>query len=443
MQVSVETTSGLERKLTVGIPATEIDSAVDKKLAQAAKTVKINGFRAGKVPMREVRRRYGKAVREEVLGEIVGVKFYEAVAQESINPAGMPHIERKQDEPGLDFQFVATFEVYPEIALAGLDKVEVTRYDAKIEDVDVDNMVEKLREQSAEFNVVEREAQDGDQVKIDFVGKIGDDAFDGGTGKDQDLVLGSNSMIPGFEAGIVGAKAGEERDVTVTFPEEYHQEDLKGKEAVFSITVHEVREKILAEINEEFFKRFNAKEATLDGFKTEIRGNMERELKQALQNKTKQQVFEGLVEQNTVEVPRALLDQEIDRQRQQMVQQFGGGGQQFDYSTLPAELFEDQATHSVKLGLLLGEVIKSESLKAEDSDIRAMIDDIAAPYEDPQEVVNFYYSNDQQLQQIESLVLENQAVEALVAKAQVTDVTVSYEEAVKPLEPKGEKGEEE
>lgn len=437
MQVSVETTSGLERKLTVGIPATEIDTAVDEKLAQAAKTVKINGFRQGKVPMREVRRRYGRAVREEVLSEIVGAKFYEAVSQEKINPAGMPQIERKQDEPGLDFQFIATFEVYPEISISGLENVEVTRYDASITDEDLDNMIMKLREQAAEFNEVDRAAQDGDQVIIDFVGKIDGEAFEGGTANDQPLVLGSNSMIPGFEAGIEGAKAGEERDVTATFPEDYHQDTLKGKDAVFSVSVKTVNERTLPEVNEEFIKRFNPKDESLEGFKSEIRGNMERELKQAIKNKTKQQVFEGLVEQNDVEIPRALLDQEIDRQRKQMVQQFGGA-QQFDYTTLPAELFEDQAVRSVKLGLLLGEFINSSEIKAEESDVRAMVEEIAQPYEDPQEVIDHYYQDKNQLQQVEAVVLEDKAVDAILAQAQVTDAEVSYEEALKPLEPKEE-----
>ncbi|MCG8673489.1 MAG: trigger factor [Pseudomonadales bacterium] len=431
MQVTVETTTGLERKLTVGIPADEIDTAVNTKLVDAAKNVKINGFRPGKVPMREVKRRYGKAVREEVLGEVIGAKFYEAVSQEKLNPAGMPHIERKQDEPGLDFQFIATFEVYPEFEIKGLENIEITRYSAEVQDADVDNMIEKLREQRAEFKAVERAAQDGDQVKIDFSGKIDGEEFEGGSAAGHDLVLGSNSMIPGFEAGVEGAKAGEERDVTVTFPEEYHQEDLRGKEAVFTITVHEVQEKTLPEVNEEFIKQFNPNESELEPFKVDVRKNMERELSNALKNKVKQQAMEGLLEQNEIEVPKALVDQEIDRQRKQMVQQFGGG-QQFDYSTLPAELFEEQATRSVKLGLLLGEFINVHEIKADADKVRETIEELAQPYEDSEEVIKYYYDNDQQLKQVESLVLEDTAVDKIVAGAQVADETVDYEEAVKP-----------
>lgn len=431
MQVTVETTTGLERKLTVGVPANEIDSAVDSKLADAAKNVKINGFRAGKVPMREVKRRYGKAVREEVLGELIGQKFYEAVSQEKLNPAGMPHIERKQDEPGLDFQFIATFEVYPEIEVKGVENIEITRYSAEIADADVDNMIEKLREQRAQFEAVDRAAKDGDQVQIDFNGKVGGEEFEGGSAANHSLVLGSNSMIPGFEAGIEGAVKGEERDVNVTFPEEYHQEDLRGKDAVFTITVHEVQEKTLPEVNEEFIKQFNPNESELEAFKKDVRNNMERELKGALKNKVKQQAMDGLLAQNDVEVPKALVDQEIDRQRQQMVQQFGGG-QQFDYSTLPAELFEEQSTRSVKLGLLLGEFINQNEIKADADKVRETIEELAQPYEDSQEVVNYYYENEQQLKQVESLVLEDTAIEKIVAQAQVSDEAVSYEEAVKP-----------
>ncbi len=433
MQVTVETTTGLERKLTVGVPANEVDSAVDAKLKDAAKNVRINGFRPGKVPLREVKRRYGKAVREEVLGELIGAKFYEAVSQEQLNPAGMPHIERKQDEPGLDFQFTATFEVYPEISVQGVENIEITRYAAEVKDEDVDNMLEKLREQRAEYKPVERAAQDGDQVNIDFSGKIDGEEFEGGSATGHDLVLGSDSMIPGFESGIEGAAKGEERDVTVTFPEEYHQEELRGKEAVFTIKVNEVKEKTLPELNEEFIKQFNPDQSDLEEFKKEVRKNMERELKGALKNKIKQQAMEGLLKQNNVDVPKSLVDQEVDRQRQQMVQQFGGG-QQFDYSTLPAALFEEQATRSVKLGLLLGEYINANEIKADADKVRETIEELAEPYEDSEQVVNYYYQNEQQLKQVESLVLEDTAVDKIVAQAQVTDAEVSYEEAVKPLQ---------
>ena len=433
MQVTVETTTGLERKLTVGVPANEVDSAVDAKLKDAAKNVRINGFRPGKVPLREVKRRYGKAVREEVLGELIGAKFYEAVSQEQLNPAGMPHIERKQDEPGLDFQFTATFEVYPEISVQGVENIEITRYAAEVKDEDVDSMLEKLREQRAEYKPVERAAQDGDQVNIDFNGKIDGEEFEGGSATGHDLVLGSDSMIPGFESGIEGAAKGEERDVTVTFPEEYHQEELRGKEAVFTINVNEVKEKTLPELNEEFIKQFNPDQSDLEEFKKEVRKNMERELKGALKNKIKQQAMEGLLKQNNVDVPKSLVDQEVDRQRQQMVQQFGGG-QQFDYSTLPAALFEEQATRSVKLGLLLGEYINANEIKADADKVRETIEELAEPYEDSEQVVNYYYQNEQQLKQVESLVLEDTAVDKIVAQAQVTDAEVSYEEAVKPLQ---------
>jgi trigger factor len=433
MQVTVETTTGLERKLTVGVPATEIDTAVDAKLKDAAKNVRINGFRPGKVPMREVKRRYGKAVREEVLGELIGAKFYEAVSQEKLNPAGMPHIERKQDEPGLDFQFTATFEVYPDISVDGVDKIEITRYTAEVKDEDVDNMLEKLREQRAEFKPVERAAQDGDQVNIDFNGKIDGEEFEGGSATNHDLELGSGSMIPGFETGIEGARAGDERDVTVTFPDDYHKEDLRNKEAVFTVKVNEVKEKTLPEIDEEFVKQFNPNESDLEVFKQEVRKNMERELKSALNNKIKQQAMDGLLKHNELEVPKALVDQEIDRQRKQMVQQFGGG-QQFDESMLPAELFEEQATRSVKLGLLLGEFINANEIKADADKVRETIEELAEPYEDSEQVVNYYYQNEQQLKQVESLVLEDTAIEKIVSQAQVSDEDVSYEEAVKPLQ---------
>lgn len=429
MQVSVETISGLERRVTVSVPADKIDTAVAAKLEEAAKSVRIDGFRPGKVPMREIRRRFGKSIREEVIGETVSNSFYDAVTKESLNPAGYPSIERTKDVSGEDLEFVATFEVYPEIKVQGLDNISVERPIADIQDSDIDEMILRLREQKATFSIVDRAAQDGDQVKIDYKGTKGDVAFDGGTAEDQPLVLGSGSMIPGFEEGIVGMSAGEEKVIDVTFPEEYHSDDLKGQAVQFNIKLHTVEDKAIPELDADFIKAFSQKESTLEEFRSEIRQNMERELKNATKNKVKKAVMDGVLEQNEVEAPKALIDQEIDRQRQQMVQQFGGGAQ-FDHNSLPAEMFEEQASRAVKLALVLGEVIREKDIKSDATRVRSAIDELAQPYENPEQVVSWYYDNQQMLQQVEAMVLEDQVVDVILEQATVEDKNVSYQEAV-------------
>ena len=430
MQVSVETTSTLERRMTVGIPAEKIDSAVETKLADTAKRVRIDGFRPGKVPLREVRRRFGKAIREEVIGEIVSNSFYEAMNKESLNPAGYPSIERTKDAPGEDFEFVATFEVYPQITVQGLTSISVVRPVADISESDIDGMIERLREQRATFVDVDRAAANGDQVVIDFVGTKDGEPFQGGSATGSKLVLGSGQMIPGFEDGLVGATKGEERVLALTFPENYHAPELKGQAVQFAVTVQAVQEKQLPEVNEEFIKAFSPKDPSIENFRAEIRQNMERELKNAIKNRIKKQVMDGVLEQNEVQVPKALIDSEIDRQRQQMVQQFGGGAN-FDFRSLPAELFEAQATRAVKLALLLGEVIKDRQIKSDATRVRAAIEELAAPYENPQQVVSWYYENKQILQQVEAMVLEDQVVDVILEQAQLTDESMSYEDAVR------------
>ncbi|MAR93191.1 MAG: trigger factor [Pseudomonadales bacterium] len=434
MQVSVETTSGLERRLTVGVPAEKIDTAVDAKLKDAAKRVRLDGFRPGKVPLREVRRRFGKSIREEVIGEVLSNSFYEAVTQESLNPAGYPAIERTKDEPGQDLEFTATFEIYPEVEVKGLDQISVERPVAEIQEADIDAMIERLREQRASFNEVDRPAQQGDQVNIDFEGTRDGEPFAGGSGENQDLVLGSGRMIPGFEDGIVGMSKGEEKTIDVTFPEDYQNEELKGQAAQFKITVNRVEERTLPEVDAEFISNFSQKEDTsMEDFRAEIRKNMERELKNAVKNRVKKQVMDGVLAQNEVDVPKALIDQEINRQRQQMMQQFGGG-QNIDPNMLPADLFEAQATRAVKLALVLGELIKEKDIKADADRVRSTIEEMAEPYENPEQVVSWYYENQQMLQQIESMVLEDQVVDAILESASVTDQEMSYQDAVKQPE---------
>ncbi|SDT99004.1 trigger factor [Halopseudomonas salegens] len=433
MQVSVETTSGLERRMTVGIPAERIDNEVNKRLQQTARRARVDGFRPGKVPMSVIRKRFGDAARQEVIGEVIQSSFFEAVTQEKLNPAGAPSVEPKQLDSGKDFEYVATFEVYPEVSLADFSAIKVERIESEVTDADLDNMLDILRKQNTSYSAVEREAAADDQLTLDFVGRVDGEEFQGGTATDTQLVIGSGRMIPGFEDGLVGAKAGETRTINVTFPEDYQNQDLAGKAAEFDVTVKEVAGPVLPELNDEFFAQFGVEEGGLDAFRSEVRKNMDRELRQAIKTKIKGQVMDGLLETNQVDVPQALLSNEIDRLRVQAVQQFGGANIQPEQ--LPAELFEEQAKRRVALGLVVAEIVKQHELKPDEDRVRGMIEEMASAYQEPQQVINWYYQNEQQLGEVQSVVLEEQVVDTVLQQAQVTDRQVPYEEAVKPAQP--------
>lgn len=431
MQVSVETTSGLERRLTVGIPAAQVDQEVNKRLQQASKTVRINGFRQGKVPMSVVKKRFGAGVRQEVLGDAINRSYYEAVTQEKLRPAGQPNIEPKQMEAGKDVEFVATIEVYPDVELKGVEGVAVEKLSAEITDADVEDMIDTLRKSQAKWIDAEQAAADGDQVVIDFKGTKDGEAFEGGSAENQNLVLGSGQMIEGFEAGLVGAKAGEERVLNLTFPEDYQAEELRGAAVEFAVTVKAVQVQELPEVNDEFFKIFGVAEGGEEQFRKEVRENMENEKDKAAKNSLKTQVFDALVAANELEVPKALVAAEVNALRNQMAQQYGQLSEKLDLSTIfPDSMFEEQAKKRTHLGLLVSEVVTKESLKADKDRVKAMIEGLAATYEDPQSVVNYYFGNEQLLAGVEAAVLEEQVVEKLVESAAVTEKTVPYKELI-------------
>ena len=436
MQVSVEATSGLERQLTVTVPAERIDNDVNKQVAQQARTRRMDGFRPGKVPPKVIKRMYGEAIRYDVLNRVVQESFFEAVQEQSLQPAGTPSIEFKNDKEGEDFSFTATFEIYPEIELKDLSGVEIEKQSAEIKKADIAKMIETLQKQQAGWKDTKGMAKDGFKVNLDFEGFVDGKAFEGGKAEGQDLVLGSGQMIPGFEAGIEGHKKGEEFDIEVTFPEEYQAENLKGKQATFKIKLNSVEKPELPELNEEFFAKFGVEAADQAAFEEEVSKNMAREMNQALKNKLKTQVFDALIAANEIDVPAALVEDEIKNLAQQAVQQFGGNAQ-IDPSTLPKELFEDQAKRRVLIGLLVQEVIKANELQPEDARVDAMLAEVADSYQDPQEVIEYYKSNQEMLNQVRSLVLEEQVVDQLLSSAKVNEVEVSYEDAIKPAQAEG------
>lgn len=430
MQVSVETLAGLERKLVIDIPASDIEQEIAKRLDQVSRTARIDGFRQGKIPKRVIKQRYGKGVRQEVLGEQMQQGFIQAVTQEKLNPAGMPSVTPIVDEDGKDFQFSATFEIYPEVKVSGLDTVEVEKLTSDIQDSDLDTMVDVLRKQQATFEESDSAAKDGDKVKIDFDGYVDGEAFEGGKAEGYSLALGSKSMIPGFEDQIIGMKAGDESSIKVTFPADYQAENLQGKEAEFKIKVHAVESATLPELSEEFFKQFGVEATDEASFRSEVRKNMERELKQSIARNTKNQVLDGLLSANEIDVPSALIDQEIQRLKQQAFQQFGGG-QEFNPDMLPNEMFTDQADRRVKLGLLINAAVEQFELKADDARVEALIEDMASTYQDPDQVREFYKSNQEQRSQLEALALEEQVVDTILEQAKVTEKDSSYEEVIK------------
>jgi trigger factor len=430
MQVTVETPQGLERRLTITVPAESIDSAVKSRLQQLAKTQRINGFRPGKVPVNVIKKRYGQAVREEIAGEVMQRNFYQAINQEKITPAGMPTFEMKTDTDGKDLEFVAAFEVYPEVEVKDVEEIKVESPKVEITDKDLSNMMDTLRKQHAKYKEVKRKAKKDDKVTVDFVGTIDGEVFDGGKADDFVLEMGQNKMIPGFEGPIVGHKTGEEVIADVTFPEDYHAEKLKGKAAQFTISIKKVEQLDLPELDEEFAKLFGIEDGNIDSLNIEVRKNMQRELDQTLKASVKDQVIAGLLEKNQIDLPKALVDQEIDALREQAKQRFSQqqGGKVEDMPELPADLFEENARKRVSIGLLLGEVIKINELKVDTSKVDTLIQTAASAYEDPQEVIEYYKSNDELTQQMNNVAMEEQAVELLLEKAKVTEVKKSFDE---------------
>ena len=372
------------------------------ELVNVAKKVRIDGFRKGKVPMNVVAQRYGASVRQDVLGDLMSRNFVDAIIKEKINPAGAPNYVPGEYKLGEDFTYAVEFEVYPEVELTGLEAIEVEKPVVEVTDADVDVMLDTLRKQQATWKDKDGAADAEDRVTIDFTGSVDGEEFEGGKASDFVLAMGQGRMIPGFEEGVKGHKAGEEFTIDVTFPEEYHAENLKGKAAKFVINLKKVEERELPELTEEFIKRFGVEDGSVAGLRAEVRKNMERELKGAVRNRVKSQAIEGLVKANDINEKQAL--------------------------ELPRELFEEQAKRRVVVGLLLGEVIRTNELKADEDRVKGLIEEMASAYEDPKEVVEFYSKNKELMDNMRNVALEEQAVEAVLAKAKVTEKATSFNE---------------
>jgi len=433
MQVSVESGEGLEKRLLVDLPAEQVSTAVDKKLAELAKHVRLDGFRPGKVPMRVVKQRFGDSVRQDVFGELIQATYYEAATEQKLVPVGDPSIDLRDPAEEGGFSYTATFEIMPKIELADLAGKELTKVVAEVTEADVDEMLDKLRQQRTEWEDVERAAQDGDTVHLDFKGMVDGEVFEGGSAENVPLVLGSGSMIEGFESGILGAGAGDERTIEVTFPEDYRAEHLAGKAATFEIKVLRVAEAKLPEIDEAFVKEFGVEAGTVEALREEVGQNMRTELGQKLDGMLKDAAMDVLREANELDIPAAMIGQEAERMKQQMQQDMQQRGQSNSFD-LPASVFEEQARKRVHLGMLVAEIIDGEGLKAEDDEVRDTITKLAGSYEDPQEVIDFYMSNPEQKSSVENLVLENKVTDWVVEKLKVNEEKRTFSDVMNPGE---------
>lgn len=430
MQVSVETKDGLEREMVVEFATAEMNGEVNTRLQSLSKTAKINGFRPGKIPMSVIKKRYAGQVEAEVLNEKLQQSYYEAINQEKLKPAGQPAIDMIESDDNSVFKYKAVFEVYPEITPASLDGQAFEKAKVEIAEEDIDSTVENIRKQNQVFTTVDRGAQEGDQVVVDFTGTIDGEAFKGNDGKQVPVTLGQGQMISGFEEGVKGAKAGEELTLDLKFPEDYHYTDVAGKDVQFAISVSEVKESTLPELNDEFFTKFGVVDGGNDAFRAEVKKNMQLELDKAISAKLKNQVMDSILEINEIIVPKALVEEEAKNMAEQMQSQYQMQGQ--GEAQLQTSLFEDQANRRVSLGMLLAEMVKVNEIKATSESVKEKINELAATYENPQEVMDYYMSNKEKLAEIESFVLEEKLVDWACEQATIAEKDYSFTEFMNP-----------
>lgn len=425
MQVSVEAGEGLERKLTVQVPAETVEMEVNNRLNSIKNTVRIDGFRPGKVPFKVVKQKYSGTVLQEVAGELMQSSFREALTQENLSPAGDPQIKADDLILGQVMEYTATFEVYPEVALTPIADISVEKLEASVADSDVDNMIDVLRKQKMDWSEVDRASANDDRINIDFVGSIDGEKFDGGSANDMPMVLGAGQMIPGFEEHLTGMKASEETTFKVPFPEDYAAKELAGKEAEFAVTVKKVEEPKMPEIDEEFAKAFGVESGEVEQLKSDIRSNMERELDRKLRAVLKGNVMDALITANTFDVPAAVVQQEAETLKKQTEVQSPG-------SNLAIDAFMDDAKRRVQLGMILAEVAKTSELQIDADMIKQRVEEMARDYDDPDEFIRYYMGNQELLGGIQTLVMEDKVVDWIAEQASVSAKTSTFDEVMNP-----------
>jgi trigger factor len=425
MQVTVESTGTLERRMRIELPAERISQEVATRLKSVGRTAKIKGFRPGKVPAKVVKQRYGKQIREEVLSELVQKSYSDAVVQEKLIPAGGPKIEPENIKEGDSFAYVATFEVMPEVALKNLDKIKVEKPDVSIGETDLDAMILKLRKQKATWEAVDRASKDGDRVVVDFEGRLKGEPIAGGEGKNVPVELGAGQMLPDFEKALFEVKGGDEKTFKVKFPKDYQAEELQGKKVDFSLVVHSVEQEILPPEDDSLAELFEVAEGGLEKFRKDVIENMQREAAAKIKGDIREQVMKGLIDANPFEIPQALKHREMHTLQHEAMQRFGI--KEHDQAP-PLENFTDMAEQRVRLSLLLSQLITEQKLTVDAEKVRARVEEMCAGYENADDMVNIYMGNPQMVQQIEPMVLEDQAVDWLIENGKVTTKKLSFEE---------------
>ncbi len=435
MQVSVETLNGLERKVTVLVPSEKIEEEVNLRLRNLAPKAKIHGFRAGKVPLNVIKQRFSDGIRQEVARDMVNSTLFDALKAEQLIPAGTPSVEPELIEPGKDFSYSATFEVFPEIVINELNRDEVVELvKSTVSDDDLNDMLNNLRALNKDWQDVSRVVASEDKVVINFEGFLGDEAFEGGRADNYELVIGSGSMIPGFEDGLIGAEKDKEFEIKVNFPDDYGHKQLAGKEARFKVTVTKVMEGILPALDSAFAEKFNIKEGGVDALRKDIKENMIRELERKVSSMNRDVIFNKLLENNKFDLPIALIDQEIEHLKHEMYHQIFGHHHSDDEKIpdFPRVLFEEKARHRVHLGLLFSEYVKKHEIVADKARVDAMIEKLAAAYEDPEELRHWYEETKERRAEIEALVMEEIVAEKIAKDIKTVEKMLTYNQVVNP-----------
>lgn len=430
MQANLETLGQLERRLSVAVPMAEIDSEIESRLKKLTRSVKMHGFRPGKVPLRVVAQQYGPQVRQEVLGDTVEKSFGEAVRQQKLKVAGYPKFEAKPLEAGASaFEYSATFEVYPEIRVGDLSQVTLTRPQLEVGEAEVDKTLEVMRKQRATYEPVERGAEPGDRLTIDYRGTIDGADFEGGTAQGHNVTLGEGRLLPDFDAQLKGMASGDARTFDVRFPDDYHGKDVAGKTARFEVTVKAVAAPRLPELNADFARQLGVGDGDLGKMRAEVKANLEREVKLRLKNRVKEQVMQALLQVTQFEAPKSLVDLEVQRLQSRMRQELTASGLPVKNETpMPREVFEQQAERNVRLGLILGELVRAQNLQPRPEQVRAVVAEQAQSYERPAEVVKWFYQSPERLRDIEAAVMEDNVVEWALKTARHEDKAMAFDE---------------
>ena len=428
MQVTVEKKEGIHCSLLIEVPANEVDSVVSKEINRTAKTIKMDGFKPGKVPAGMVKKKYGEQIRMEVISDFITQKYSKAIQDEKLAVASI-EVELKENKEGQPLKFVTNLELFPKFEVTGFHKIEVQKPVVELTDKEVKQMIGNLRKQFATFSEVDKTVEKDDKVTIDFVGKKDGEAFQGGTANDTDVIIGSGQMIPGFEDGIIGMKKSEQKTITVTFPQDYQNKDLAGAEATFDITVKKIQQAELPEVDDEFVKEFGVK-CGVDTFENEIKENMQREIKFILQRKVKDQIFKGLREIAEFETPKSLIKREIDAAKQNLLKQMGGA-KGFDVNQLPDNLFEANAKQKVETSLILDSIVNSQEFKAEDAEVESLLNELVQAYEEPEKTKEQIKKNDKEMANLKALVIENKLTDWVLEQAKVTEKTEDFFEVIK------------